>query len=810
TLTGMGTDTLQLTLAATEVTHTTTANARVKLTSAEGATLEIPLTVTVVNKAAELTVDPGNLSAGMLRGEQTIVRFQVTNTGSEASGPIELRLPELPWLTAATSVLPSLLAGESATASLVLSPEVDMPLTQYTGWLVLAGTDVSQRVDFAFRAVTEAKGDLRITATDEYTYYAEGSPKVAGAIVEVSDPFTNAVIRTTTTDANGVAVLQGLNAGYYTVTVRKDKHQTFTGTYTVNVGDETAFEAFLQGEYVSYTWTVTPTEIQDRTRISVESEFETNVPAPVIVVDPGVIDLTSVTEAGEVYLADLTVTNHGLIALRDVVITLPTHPDFQIQTLVDSIGELAPNSSITIPVLFKRLIAISSGNTEPEIDGAVVTAKAIAATNSQVAADGAWESNGDTTVRLNGDPPGGFFPPLPINDGNRSILDDYESQAHSTFNSFKARVAYGTEAPNLYLAYLDNTPLSNQTPVPFGPGSEVVEGGTFLAEGFRTTKNTVGFEKDLGELIQAEMRAMMRPNGELVTRFRTIDLCSVGSDGVSLPLLEIVDPANIAALLLQYENYVPPEYDSILGVIPFLNDGIPGFIAGGNGSSDFFSDYRQVSGNILLVPSREERVNPCKIRRTFEAKLTIDWEIFDTVDFIPGNAAGDLPGKLAELEAHGLSYDIPFKVNWTSNPKAYTLGSVVCASECTPCSGSITVFGIFPCGLFFRGSGATKLVRFAEDCPIGMGGSGGGDGGSGGGGGGIWFSPPVPCTPIVAAANPKQAVATADSGVCAQVRIRLDQDLVQTRSAFDATLELTNRQQSTSLTDVDIDLVVYD
>ncbi len=48
------------------------------------------------------------------------------------------------------------------------------------------------------------------------------------------------------------------------------------------------------------------------------------------------------------------------------------------------------------------------------------------------------------------------------------------------------------------------------------------------------------------------------------------------------------------------------------------------------------------------------------------------------------------------------------------------------------------------------------------------------------------------------------------SGICAQVRLRLDQDLVLTRNAFRATLEIENRTPDTSLTNVVVRLDFFD
>jgi hypothetical protein len=67
------------------------------------------------------------------------------------------------------------------------TPPADLPLGEYTGQLGINGIGISLAVPFSFRALSEAKGDLSIVVEDEYTYFAEGNPLVAGATVQVFD-----------------------------------------------------------------------------------------------------------------------------------------------------------------------------------------------------------------------------------------------------------------------------------------------------------------------------------------------------------------------------------------------------------------------------------------------------------------------------------------------------------------------------------------------------------------------------------------------------------------------------------------------
>ena len=53
--------------------------------------------------------------------------------------------------------------------------------------------------------------------------------------------------------------------------------------------------AFLPLNLVTYTWSVVPTTVQDVYDIQVTTTFQTNVPAPVVTVDPMYVDLSQLT-----------------------------------------------------------------------------------------------------------------------------------------------------------------------------------------------------------------------------------------------------------------------------------------------------------------------------------------------------------------------------------------------------------------------------------------------------------------------------------------------------------------------------------
>jgi hypothetical protein len=325
------------------------------VSSAEGVQASLPVRVDVNQLLPKLVANQSILQASMLRGGQTLVEFQVRNEGAIPTGPLELRLPNAPFLRAASPLsLPSLNVGETTKVSLLLQPGADQELTVYNGSIVVAGAEATLTLPFNFRAVSEAVGNLSLSVEDELTYFAEGSPLLGNATITLLDPFSGAVIFSES-DADGVLLKQHLAEGYYKLRVTADNHDSYEHTFYLGAGETESIQAFLSRQTVKYIWTVTPTEIEDKYTISIESVFETDVPIPVVTIDPPLIDLQDLQVVGQVMQMNMTLTNHGLIAANDIKLDFTSHPFYKLEPLLNQVDSLAAKSSLTIPVRITRI-----------------------------------------------------------------------------------------------------------------------------------------------------------------------------------------------------------------------------------------------------------------------------------------------------------------------------------------------------------------------------------------------------------------------------------------------------------------------
>lgn len=325
--------------------------------TAEGVTMQAVLQIRIELLKPVLSLEPGTLSQSVLRGSSKTLSFVITNTGGLESGAIQLLLPDLPWLSIASeNPIASIPPGGSSAVSLVLAPGESVPLTQYNGNLALnAANGSGKAVPYQFRVVSDLKGDLDIEVTDELTYFTPEAPKLAGARVTVRDAITSAQIAALDTNASGLARFTGLNEGWYRVEVTAPEHDGVSGNVYVNAGQQNRKEVFTSKQLVKYSWKVEEVEIEDTYKVTMETQFETNVPAPVVTASPNHFDVGDLVALGQTKTINVTLENHGFIAAEQSKFRFSDHPFYEFTPLVTNIGTIPAKSSIVVPVTIRRV-----------------------------------------------------------------------------------------------------------------------------------------------------------------------------------------------------------------------------------------------------------------------------------------------------------------------------------------------------------------------------------------------------------------------------------------------------------------------
>jgi len=340
----------------TSQTRIDPADFTLNVTSAEGATVTVPVTVIVEANAPKLVVEPARIEAGMVRGGQQIVTFVQRNEGNTNSGPVNVRLPaSASWMRLSTPMpLAPLAPGDEIPITLQLIPDANLPLGEYAGSLVATdGVGASVAIPFSFLSLSDRTGQLTVRAEDEYTYYASGNPYLANATVRVSNVVTNQILEPIVTGMDGVANFGQVPEGYYDIEVYASKHTGFKKRLLIRSGVTNSIAAFLSRQTVTYKWSVVPIFVEDRYQLTVETQFEAFIPIPVVTVEPSVIDVSLITADESV--VDVVITNHGLIAAEATQINFPDHPLWQFTPAIKDVGLIPANSSVTVPVTVRRV-----------------------------------------------------------------------------------------------------------------------------------------------------------------------------------------------------------------------------------------------------------------------------------------------------------------------------------------------------------------------------------------------------------------------------------------------------------------------
>ena len=366
TLAGNGSVALKITATATGLTEGWEyAKFLVRVVSAEGAALEIPLYFHSQTQQAHLRATPGSVATTMAVGHERYVDVTVANDGKGDSGAVTAAVADVPWLKIAAGARADNLApGESMSVTLLLCPEegdglaLNAPL-RGGSLAVNCANGRGCTVPLEFTPVSEATGNAVVDVVDNNTYYLESAPHLAGATVKVSNPYTGEVVATGMTGADGTWRADGLAEGRYQLWVTAPKHDTYAGELAVEPGRTARKTVFLQYQLVSVTWEVVPVDIEDSYQVKLVLDYETSVPAPVV--KTTVPDELPMLEEGESHAFTILVENTGVIAAEKVTLTPPAIEGYTF-TLAENDFALPAKSSKSIPALFERTPAANPQN----------------------------------------------------------------------------------------------------------------------------------------------------------------------------------------------------------------------------------------------------------------------------------------------------------------------------------------------------------------------------------------------------------------------------------------------------------------
>jgi hypothetical protein len=291
----------------------------------------IYLDLSFVDKIVKLIASPPQLSFRIKENEKLFFDFELTNKGYMNATDLSIQFSKPACLNfELASMINKNNKNKQETNKFYILTNETIQFTFSVFFNNLNSSSISNQefyifvsdhiqipVSFVISSFTDTS--LTVSVEDEFTYFSNDKPNLANAIVTLSNGkmFKQKAI----TNASGYATFVNLNENIYEVLVEADRH-SFKRLIWQPIKEQNYLSVFLERRTVSILFTVVPRLIENKFKITLESEFEANVPAPVVTADPMYVDLDEL-RTGLIDIFTFNLTNHGLIKANGLEITLP-------------------------------------------------------------------------------------------------------------------------------------------------------------------------------------------------------------------------------------------------------------------------------------------------------------------------------------------------------------------------------------------------------------------------------------------------------------------------------------------------------
>lgn len=320
-----------------------------------------------------LSVSPSFLEIGVQQGSSASAAVTLTNRGLAVANNVRVQLmtPQggtpPAWVRLVSSgEIGQLDIGQAVALQVMAQPGADVADGYYQFQLrVNADNDPGGTVPVTVAVAQSGQGGVRFKAVDIYTNTLDKSGNLIaglqGATIKLQNEALTADIRTLTTNAQGLAELTDLPPGNYRWRASAPQHTDASGRLQVKAGLTVNERVFLDSQLISIEFSVTETTIRDEYNITLEATYQTQVPAPVVLLEPMSINLPDM-QVGEELTGELTLNNYGMVRADDVKFTLPqSDAYYRYEFFGEMPKEMAAKSRVVIPYRITAVAPVKRG-----------------------------------------------------------------------------------------------------------------------------------------------------------------------------------------------------------------------------------------------------------------------------------------------------------------------------------------------------------------------------------------------------------------------------------------------------------------
>ncbi|KAF0143500.1 MAG: fibronectin type III domain-containing protein [Nitrospirae bacterium] len=330
--------------------------ASMKATLAEGFQKTLNASISMVQLIPVITTNPSYIDTGMVRGNQKIATFNISNVGEEVLRNARIEGPSTSWMSLTVNrAIGDMSPGTSKTIGIMFNPPSTLAQGVYDDRVVIySDNHIAYTYHIQVTVTSNAVGNVMFDVLNELMQ------DVSNASITLQHQTLTELIYSLRTAADGTVMLYDIPEGRYSFNISATGHKSYSGTFVISPGITTTVPVALEVTLVQVEWSVTPIVIQDRYEIVVTQTFQTNVPTPVLVIEPASITVPELAP-GQVFNGEFAVANYGLIALNDVNIQFPTSfGEYNIELLATVPKTLNAMQKITVPYRITRRLTTAS------------------------------------------------------------------------------------------------------------------------------------------------------------------------------------------------------------------------------------------------------------------------------------------------------------------------------------------------------------------------------------------------------------------------------------------------------------------
>jgi RHS repeat-associated protein len=316
---------------------------------------------------------PDHIETGVAREDLVTETVMLKNKGLAPLEQASLTLkgesgnPAPSWVMLNTPAdIGDIAAGDTRDVSVSFAPDANVSEGLHSFYLTVSSANYPSTDIGLYVSVTQSGiGSALFKVSDIYTGTFNAKNElirgVSGARIRIQNEEVLTIDRTLTTDSLGEALFEDLPAGHYKARITANNHQEQISRFWIKPGITSDINAFLEYNLVTVEWEVNEITLQDKYEVLLNTTYEADVPAAVVVAEPGSMALPEM-EPGDVYNGEFTLTNYGLIRADGLSFGMPASSEyFKVELLKSLPASLEPKEKISIPY---RVICLKSMSEE--------------------------------------------------------------------------------------------------------------------------------------------------------------------------------------------------------------------------------------------------------------------------------------------------------------------------------------------------------------------------------------------------------------------------------------------------------------